>query len=283
MSKVTAEWVVVSEDVAIISRETGEFWFLDLNDHAAAIPFARPMTGNGTRESTAALLNGAVALGFASNEGDLKPRAASLPKYVFDLVGSYHITRRTPGHFRQAAKRLRELDRPDLASYLETHAREETGHDRLVIKDLRALGLPADRIVANFFPKGMKPLCDLFDNFCSSDYPIGSIGYSYCFEFTAAFKQKSEVDALTALCPAGVDASRFLRTHSGLGSEVGHVEDMVDFIANLPASDRTEIVKATYRTALTMAGGLRRDGRLSDSQILAYLQTAAGEEIRLGA
>jgi hypothetical protein len=114
---------------------------------------------------------------------------------------------------------------------------------------------------------------------CSSNYPIGCIGYSYCFEATAALKRKPEVDALAALCPIGVDATRFLRTHSGLGSEVDHVEDMIDFIASLPASDRTAIVQATYRTAATMAKGLREDRGLSDSQILAELQTAAGQEI----
>ena len=56
------------------------------------------------------------------------------------------------------------------------------------------------------------------------------------FEYTAALKKKPEVDALAALSPAGVDASRFLRTHSGLGSEVGHVDDMIDLVAVLKES-----------------------------------------------
>jgi hypothetical protein len=283
MNNPTTEWVVVSDNIAIIACETGEVWFLELDDYADMLPFSTPMTGKGTRASTAALLDGAVALGFGSDEGDLNHRAASLPKYVFDLVGSYHNSRRTPGHFIQAAKRFRELNRPDLASYLETHAREETGHERLVLKDLRALSLPAERIVANLFPEGVTPLCELFDRLCSADYPVGSIGYSYCFEYTAAMKKRPEVDALVALCPPGVDASRFLRTHSGLGSEVSHVEDMVDFIAGLPAADRIEIAKVTYDTAVTMAGGLRRHSLMSDSEVLAKLQAAAGEEVHLGA
>ena len=64
---------------------------------------------------------------------------------------------------------------------------------------------------------------------------------------------------------------------------MGHVEDMVDFIASLPASDRIEIVKVTYRTALTMAEAIRQENDWSDSQILAELQSAGREEIRLGA
>lgn len=281
MSKITAEWVSVSEDLAIVSRETGEFWFLDL--HEDLIPFTRPMTRNGARGSTAGLLSGAVALGFAREGDDVKRGTISLPKYVLDLIGSYHISRRTPNHFSRAAGRFRELRRPDIATYLETHGREETGHDRLVLKDLRALGLPAERIVANFVPEGMQPLCELFDRLCAAEYPVGCIGYCYCFESTAALKQKSEVEALEALCPEGIDASRFLRTHSGLGSELAHVEELIDFIASLPASDRIEIVKAAYETALAMANRLRRDGRMSDAAILAKIQAAAGQEINLAA
>ena len=89
--------------------------------------------------------------------------------------------------------------------------------------------------------------------------------------------------AVEALWPQGIDASRFLRTHSGLGSEVSHVEDMIGFIAGLPAFDRTEIAKAAYETAATMAAGLRRHGLMSDAEVLAQIQSAAGGEICLRA
>jgi hypothetical protein len=283
MNKITAEWVAVSDDLAVVSRETGEFWFVDMNERGDIAPFAKPMTGKGTPGSTAGLLNGAVNLGFAGEGDDLKQGPASLPKYVLDLIGSYHVSRRTPNHFSRAAKRFSEIGRPDIVSYLETHGREETGHERLVLKDLRALGLPAERIVKNLVPEGMQPLCELFDRLCSADYPVGCIGFCYCFESTAAIKKEPEVEALEALCPRGVDASRFLRTHSGLGSEAGHVEDLIAFIAGLPASDRIEIVKATYETALAMANSLRWSGQLSDSGILAKIRTAAGEDIHLSA
>lgn len=281
MNNITAEWVAVSEDTVIVARQTGEAWVVELNDEESN-PFSQPMTGEGEHGSTAGLLNAAVALGLTKG-GDLKSRAPSLPRYVLDLVFSYHNARRAPGHFRRAAKLFNDLNRPNIASYLETHAREETGHERLAIKDLRALGLPAERMVANLVPKGMKPLVEFFDDLASSAYPIGCIGYSYCFEYTAAFKGKPEVDALAAVCPPGVDATRFLRTHSGLGSEAGHVEDIVDFVAGLPASDRTEIVKATYRTALKLGDGVRFVEGLPDSEISAELAVAAGEDVRLGA
>jgi hypothetical protein len=283
MNETTAEWVAVSDRLAVVSRETGEFWAVELTEEGDFAPFTLPMTGEGTLGSTAGLLNGAVALGFHSDESTFARSTPSLQRYILDLVGAYHNAGRTPGHFRSAAKRLRELARPKIAAYLEKHAREETGHDRLALKDLRELGLPAERIVANLVPQAVQPLCEFFDRLAASDYPIGCLGYSYCFESTAAMKQKSDVDTLAALCPNGVDASRFLRTHSSLGSEVDHVQDLIELIASLPASDRIEIVRTTHETALMMAESLRREAIVSDSEILAKLEAAAGEKIRLPA
>ena len=281
-ARVTAEWAIVSDETMIVSRETGECWFLDLTERCDLGPFSVPMSGGGTRGSTGALLNGAVELGFAPDDGEMKQSTLSLPTIVSDLVFSYHNANRAPGHFRTAAKRFKQLDQLDISSYFEIHAREETGHDRLAIKDLRALGLPAERIVANLVPEPLRPLCELFDEFAASDYPIGCIGYSYCFEYIAAFKGEPEINAIAALCPPGVDATRFVRTHSGLGSEAGHVDDIVEFVAGLPASDRAEIVKATYQTAKRLAKGVRCAESLSDAQVMAQIQAAAGPEIRLG-
>jgi hypothetical protein len=276
-----AEWVAVTDEVAIVAQETGQFWFAELGTDHALLPFASPMTGPGAPGSTAGLLNGAIALAFR-NKG-ATPCAATLPRYVFDIAGTYHNARRTPGHFRRAAKRLRKFDRADLADYLEVHAREETGHHNLVLKDLRALGLPAERLVANLGHEAIGPLCEFFDRLVETEYPIGCIGYSYCFESIAALKRGEEVVALTALWPKGIDAGRFLRTHSGIGSEASHVQDMIEFIAGLPADDRIAIVLATCATAMIMAEGLRRTSELGDAAILARLAAAAGEDIRLPA
>ena len=281
MTDKTIEWVVVGDDTSIIATASGDLWFQTLDDVRDISPFAHPMTTEGRPKTTALLLNGAIALWFGEDGCELQESAATLPKFVFNLVGAYHNSSRTPGHFRQAAQRFREIDRPEIAEYLEVHAKEETGHDRLVLKDLRALDLPAERIVENLMPEGVKPLCDLFDRYSSSDYPIGCIGYSYCFESTAALKQQEDVDAMQALCPKGIDATRFMRTHSALGSEVDHVDDLIAFIAALPAPDRIEIVRATYETALLIASCLRDEGQMTDAAILAQLRAAAGEEIRL--
>lgn len=283
MNRLTVEWVVVSNNVAIVSRDTGEFWFLELEDCGDMLPFATAMTGAGSRGSTGGLLNGAVALGLGNDLRVLQLCTTSLPKYILDLVSSYHNSRRTVGNYLKAAKRFRTLDRLDIATYLERHAREENGHERLALRDLSALDLPAERIVANLVPNGVAALCDLFDSLSSSDYPVGCIGYSYFFESSAAERRKADIDALQTFCPQGVDATRFMRAHSSLGSEVDHVKDMIHFIASLPAFDRIEIVKATYATAVTVSNGIDRSSPKSDVTMWAEIRTAAGEKTSLSA
>lgn len=282
MTQPATEWVRVTDDTLIIARETGEVWFHSSHGaENALLPFATPMTCEGTLGSTAGLLDGAISLGFAATDTEPHTSGPTLLGHVFSLVGAYHTSRYTSDNLRRAARRFETLGRPEVADYLEKRAREETGHDRLVLKDLSALGLPAERVVTNLTPEGVRPLCERFDRLCAEDYPIDCIGYSYCLERVAALKQKADVDAVQSLCPEGVDAGRFLRSHSSLGSEVSHVDETVEFIAGLPAVERTRIVQSTFETAVLMAKGQHHERLKSRSQILEELQQAAGEPLAL--
>ena len=280
MARSVTEWVNVSGDTSIIACEFGEVWFHTLNGTKADVdPFATPMTGVGAAGSTTGLLDGAINLGFAGIEKRLARPDPTIVGYIVALVGAYHTSVDTPRNLRRAASRFNELGRPELAAYLEERAREETGHDRLALKDLRALGVPGERLVANFIPEGIKPLCKRFDELCVEDYPIGCIGYSYCLERIAALKQKSDIEKVQALCPDGVDATRFLRSHSCLGSEVTHVEETIKFVASLPANDRIRVVRETYELALIMAQGYNHELLKSEAQMLEELEQALGEAL----
>src|SRR5690242_18003669 len=280
MARLLTEWVNVTGNIAIIARESGGVWFHTLSGtKEAADPFAKPMTGVGSPGSTVGLLDGAINLGFAGIEKRLARPDPTLVGYIVALVGAYHTSVDTPRNLRRAASRFNELGRPEVAAYLEERAREETGHDRLALKDLRALGVPGERLVANFIPEGIKPLCKRFDDLCVQDYPIGCIGYSYCLERIAALKQKTDIEKVQALCPDGVDATRFLRSHSCLGSEVNHVEETIEFVASLPANDRIRVVQETYRSALIMAEGYNHELLKSEAQMLDELQNALGEPL----
>ena len=280
MAGLVTEWVNVTGDISIIARESGEVWFHTPSGTKENLdPFATPMTGVGSAGSTVGLLDGAINLGFAGIEKRLARPDPTLVGYIVAVVGAYHTSVDTPRNLQRAARRFNELGRPEVAAYLEERAREETGHDRLALKDLRALGLPAERLVANFIPEGIKPLCKRFDDLCVEDYPIGCIGYSYCLERIAALKQETDIEKVQAMCPDGIDVTRFLRAHSSLGSEAAHVEEAIEFVASLPANDRIRVVQETYESALIMAEGYNHELLKSEAEMLEELEQALGEAL----
>src|SRR5215813_6647388 len=280
MAQVVTEWVNITDDISIIARESGEVWFhTRKGTKEGADPFATPMTGGGAAGSTVSLLDGAINLGFNKIEKRLAHPEPTLAGYIVALVGAYHTSVDTPRNLRRAANRFTELGRPEVAAYLEERAREETRHDRLALKDLRALGVPGERLVANYVPEGIKPLCKRFDDLCIQDYPIGCIGYSYCLERIAALKQETDVEKVRTLCRDGVDATRFLRSHSSLGSEASHVEETIAFVASLPANDRISVVQETYESALIMAEGYNHELLKSEAEMLEEIRQAIGEAL----
>ncbi|HET7848271.1 MAG TPA: hypothetical protein VFL51_04325 [Pseudolabrys sp.] len=280
MSRPVTEWVNVTDEMSIIARESGEVWFHNRNGAKGGLdPFAQPMEGAGSLGSTLGLLDGAINLAFSRIEGRLARPEPTLTGYVVALVGAYHTSVDTPRNLRRAKSRFEELGRPEVAAYLEDRAREETGHDRLALKDLRALGVPGERLVASFMPDGIKPLCKRFDDLCAEDYPIGSIGYSYCLERIAALKEKSDIENVRAICPDGVDATRFLRSHSSLGSEAAHVDETIEFVASLPANDRIKVIQETYQSAVIMAEGYNHELLKSEMQMRDEIAQALGEPL----
>jgi hypothetical protein len=280
MARLVTEWVKVRGDISIVARESGEVWFhIPGGTKEKEDPFATPMTGPGATGSTVGLLDGAINLGFAGIENRLARPDPTVVGYIVALVGAYHTSVDTPRNLRRAASRFIELGKPDVAAYLEERAREETGHDRLALKDLRALGVPGERLVANFIPVGIKPLCKRFDDLCAEDYPIGCIGYSYCLERIAALKEKTDIERVRALCPDGVDATRFLRSHSSLGSEASHVAETIEFVASLPANDRIRVVQETYESSLLLAEGYNHELLKSEAEMVEELEQALGEPL----
>jgi hypothetical protein len=280
MARPVTEWVNVTGDISIIARESGEVWFHSPSTTKGALdPFAAPMTGAGSAGSTVGLLDGAISLGFSGIEKQLAHPNTTIAGYIVALVGAYHTSVDTPRNLRRAAERFNKLGRPEVAAYLEERAREETGHDRLALKDLRALGVPAERLVANFIPEGIKPLCKRFDDLCAEDYPIGCVGYSYCLERIAALKEKTDIENVQAMCPVGVDATRFLRSHSSLGSEAAHVDETINFVASLPPNDRVRVVEETYKSALIMAEGYNHELLKSEMEMLDEIGQAIGETL----
>jgi pyrroloquinoline quinone (PQQ) biosynthesis protein C len=274
------EWAEVAGNTVIIARDAGEVWFYPFSGlEEKALPFATPMTCKGSLHSTVGLLDGAIKLAFERTD-DLPAKAdPSLVRYIYSLIGAYYTSKDTPRNLLRAAKRFEQMGRLEVSRYLEMRAREEAGHERLALKDLSALGLPAERMVANCKPASIRPLCVLFDDYCAQDYPMEAIGFSYCSERIAAVKPKAEIDAVEALFPDGIDATRFLRSHSSLGSEVSHVEETI--MSELLTGDSIRVVRATYKTAVVTAERRRLESIKSEAEICEELEEAAGQELHL--
>jgi hypothetical protein len=82
-----------------------------------------------------------------------------------------------------------------------------------------------------------------------------------------------------AICPQGLDATRFLRSHSSLGSEASHVAETIQFVASLPASDRISVVRETYESALILAEGYNHELLKTEAEMLEELQQVLGEAL----
>jgi hypothetical protein len=172
----------------------------------------------------------------------------SLLEHIYSLASSYQTTHATPPTMKFVAERLAATGQHEAASHCRKVAEEESGHDTLALNDLSALGLPAQDFVDRLRPKGSLVTVALFKRYANSAQPISVLGYAYALERMALFNTEATIAAIEQLIPKGIKATSCLRVHSAVGSDAGHVAESIDFIAKLPAHDRTAIARAAYET-----------------------------------
>lgn len=215
-------------------------------------PCIAALQETGDTNVTRQMMAGAFYAGFPQRLSDrqriIDTTAPSLLRHIFSLAASYQTSHATPPTMRRVAERLAARGRHTAATYCLHVAEEESGHDTLALKDIAALGLPAQEFVARLRPKNSLALVELFTRFADSDAPIAVLGYAYALERMALFSTKASIAAIERLIPAGIKATRFLRVHSAVGSDAGHVAESIAFMATLPPEDRTAIARATYET-----------------------------------
>ena len=195
------------------------------------------------------LLDTAILLGKRVANLEQKPPAINLPIWIWSLISQYHLTHPTPKLMREAAKRFDYKGQEFLAEWAEQKAFEETGHDRLALQDIQSLGYRAEAVVDAFMPPSAKLLVDYFVNCAQASDPIGVVGYSYTLERIALAVGEKHIQAIKATVPSGVDATRCLRIHSSLGSDVEHVEETLETVAKLTQDERNQIALTCYETA----------------------------------
>lgn len=205
------------------------------------------MLGPGSVETTRKLLDGAVGAAFSAPVA--APPRLTLTRWAFRLVGMYHLTHSTAPLMDEAARRFASVGRRELATWAEDKAHEEHAHDRLALKDLRALGYAAEELVRELVPTTAGRLVAFFEETVRALDPIGCVGYSYALERLATTVGEDDIRRVEALLPAGTRATRCLRVHSAVGGDALHVRETVDLVARLSGPERTQIAVACHRAA----------------------------------
>jgi pyrroloquinoline quinone (PQQ) biosynthesis protein C len=189
-------------------------------------------------------------------------------------VGNYVFAGENPGLFRRAAERFAASGRQDLAEFALQKAAEETGHADLAYRDLEGLGLPAAEVIALIEPPSADAFVRRFRTYVESSTPIALFGFSYCLERMAVERDDAFIRAVEAICPPQSKACRFLKVHSNVGSDSGHVHEQLSFFESLTGDELALVTSAAYETARLLARQPLTDQALSDEEIDRRLKHA---------
>ena len=162
-----------------------------MTKHESKAELAQSPTGSG---STQGALDGDLFTRLDLSISDLWARAAAgkfwrhvvargfdRELYRLLMIQIFHYTRHNS--INQAVAALRASpDEPALLRFVYSHAREELGHERLVVKDLKSLGLlPGDEITEAPLP-ATDALINYLYGVALREGPVARLGYSYWAE-----------------------------------------------------------------------------------------------------
>jgi len=213
-------------------------------------PLARPMTSNNKVAITRKLLDGAIASAKSTVLSSNKPPAKSSLYWIWQLAGLYHLTHFSPPLLEEAAQRFASAGLLNLAHWAARKASEERNHDQLALLDIQSLGYSSEKVVEALFPPISAALVNYFARSVQTPDPISCVGYCYTMERLAMCIGEKYIQAVEALLPSGIQATRCLRVHSSVGSDVEHVEETVEIVAELVPEERIRVATACYETAM---------------------------------
>lgn len=242
------EWARVAPDKVVVAT-ADRVWLYQPSSGNSSDLFAQPMNVAGSVATTQKLLDTSIILAKRAVSSS-PPPAFSLMLWIWRLAGQYHLTHSTPRLMEEAAQRFAAAGRKTLAQWAAEKAVEERGHDRLALLDIQSLGYDAQAVVEALVPPSAQVLMDYFTRSIQSPDPIGCVGYSYTMERLALTTGEEHIQAVEALLPSGIKATRFLHVHSGVGSDVEHVQETIEMVAGLSPEERTRVAIACYETAL---------------------------------
>jgi len=248
-SLINIEWARIAPDKVVIATPE-RVWLYRPGSGDSSDVLAQPRSGASSVATTQKLLDTSIVLAKRAVESRLRLPALTPTRWIFHLVGQYHLTHSTSRLMEEAAQLFAAGGRETLAQWATQKAIEERGHDRLALLDIQSLGYKAEAVVEALVPSSAKVLLDYFTRSVQASDPIRCVGYSYTLERLALAIGEEYIQAVEALLPPGTSATRCLRVHSGVGSDVEHVEETVALVAGLTPEERTRIAIACYETAL---------------------------------
>jgi hypothetical protein len=238
---------------------------------ASGDPFARQMVSADSIAITRKLLDGAVASARSAVSSSSKSSTMSCLHWIWQLASLYHLTHFTPRLLEEALSRFASAGRWSLAQWAAQKASEERGHDQLALLDIQSLGYSAEAVVQALVPPTAAALVDYFTRSVHAPDPISCVGYSYTMERLAMGIGEKYIQAVEALLPSGIQATRCLRVHSSVGSDVEHVEETVEMVAGLTPQERVSVAIACYETALLYFRS-PKEGYISEEELQNVLK-----------
>lgn len=268
--------IPLSAQTLLVAVPDGRCWLMKVDSSEFT---ALPVSAVAAERSSlaASVVEGAISAGLAQPGYASTTGSYTLLRYVRWLAGNYVFAGQTPGLFRRAAERFGASGRRDLAQFAHQKAAEESGHADLAGRDLEALGLPAPEVVRLAQPPSANAFADRFRAYVESDAPIALFGFSYCLERMAVERDRAFIRKVEAICPPGIRAFRFLKVHSGIGSDSGHVHEQLSVFETFTESELATVGRAAYETAELLAQQPQMDEALSDEEIARRFRSAGVE------
>jgi pyrroloquinoline quinone (PQQ) biosynthesis protein C len=166
--------------------------------------------------------------------------------YLAYLRETYHLVKHTPKYLTIAADRVAETDER-LSAYFRKFSGEETGHELLCVKDIKALGQNAEEILASEPNPGAWGMITQCYFWASHGNPIALLGDAFA---TEELGHDRGGDVATVLEESNIprQATNFLRVH---GSEdKKHLEEAFRAI-EWYAADSAHVNDISYATRMT--------------------------------
>lgn len=268
LTNVATEWAQIAPDRIVVATKNRTWLYRPRSEENR---FTKPMKDAGSIATTRKLLDGAIAAAKYTINSNVRPPALTATRWIWRLAGAYHSSRFTSTLMEEAARRFAEAERWNLAEWALQKADEERGHDRLALLDIKSMGYDAEAVVRELVPPGAVTVVDYFTRSVQDVDPIDCVGLSYGCERLGTFLGEEYIQSVRALLKPNTNATRWLRVHSGVGSEVEHVEDMVELVASLTAQERIRVARACYETAL-LRFTPPSEGYISDSELQQILK-----------